>query len=155
VTQTQSAATTAEQVTFVDVGLQLKVLPTINEEGFINMKIRPEVSSVSRTLVTAAGNQIPIVDTSSADTTVMVKDGTTLVIAGLIKDEKIRTEKKFPILADVPILGALFRSRDDRVAKTELVFFLTPTIFSGEQSVGVTGPGLQKGLQREEGKDTE
>lgn len=150
VTQTQTAATTAEQVTFVDVGLQLKVLPTINEDGFVSMKIKPEVSSVSRSLTTAAGNVIPIVDTSSAETTVMVKDGTTLVIAGLMKDEKIGTERKLPVLGDIPVLGALFRSREDRTAKTELVFFLTPMIISGGESVGVAGPGLRKEEEKAE-----
>jgi type II secretory pathway component GspD/PulD (secretin) len=143
VTQTSTAATTAEQVTFVDVGLQLKVLPSINDAGLVTMKIKPEVSSVNRFLTTAAGNVIPIVDTSAAESTVMIKDGNTLVIAGLMKDEKIRTEKKFPILADIPVLGVLFRSRQDRVAKTELVFFLTPTIITGAESVGVT-PGLRR-----------
>jgi type II secretory pathway component GspD/PulD (secretin) len=144
VTSTAVANTTAEQVTFIDVGLQLKVLATVNEDGFVSMKIKPEVSSVTRQLTTAAGNVIPIVDTSSAETTVMVKDGTTLVIAGLIKDEKIGAEKKVPILGDIPVLGALFRSREDRAAKTELVFFLTPMIISGGESVGGTGPGLRK-----------
>ena len=155
VTQTASAATTAEQVTFVDVGLQLKVLPTINEEGFVSMKIKPEVSSVSRFLTTSAGNNVPIIDTSSAETTVMVKDGTTLVIAGLMKDEKVGTERKLPLLGEVPILGALFRSRDDRVAKTELIFFLTPTIISGGESLGVTGIGLRKGEGQKEEPDKE
>src|SRR2546428_95319 len=155
VTQTTSASTTAEQVTFIDVGLQLKVLPTINEEGFVSMKIKPEVSSVSRSLTTAAGNSIPIVDTSSAETTVMVKDGTTLVIAGLMKDEKIGAEKKLPVLGDIPFLGALFRSRDDRRAKTELIFFLTPTISSGVESVGVTGTGTRKQEEKQEEKKEE
>src|SRR2546425_9197157 len=155
VTQTQSAATTAEQVTFIDVGLQLKVLPTINEEGFVSMKIKPEVSSVSRCAITAAGNNIPIIDTSSAETTVMVKDGTTLVIAGLMKDEKVGTEKKLPVLGDIPILGALFRSRDDRRAKTELIFFLTPTIISGGESVGVTGTGTRNQEEQQEEKQEE
>ncbi len=148
VTQTASAA-------IVDVGLQLKVLPTINEEGFVSMKIKPEVSSVTRQLTTAAGNNIPIIDTSSAETSVMVKDGTTLVIAGLMKDEKVGTERKLPLLGEVPILGALFRSRDDRVAKTELIFFLTPTIISGGESVGVTGIGLRKGEGQKEEPDKE
>jgi type II secretory pathway component GspD/PulD (secretin) len=144
VTQTTTAATTAEQVTFVDVGLQLRVTASINDDGFVSMKIKPEVSSVTRELTTAAGNVIPIIDTSSAETTVMVKDGTTLVIAGLMKEDKIATERKFPILADIPILGVLFRSRDDRVAKTELIFFLTPTIISGGESISVRSPELQR-----------
>src|SRR5438128_709660 len=78
-----------------------------------------------------------------------------LVIAGLMKDEKVGTEKRLPLLGEVPILGALFRSRDDRVAKTELIFFLTPTIISGGESVGVTGLGLRKGEGQKEEPDKE
>jgi general secretion pathway protein D len=153
VTQTQQAATTAEQVTFVDVGLQFKVAPTINDEGFVTMKIRPEVSSVTSELRTAAGNVIPIVDTSSAETTVMVKDGNTVVIAGLIKEERTDTARKFPILGDIPILGFFFRSRNDSALKTELLFFLTPTIFSGGESVGVVRPELHKYQEPDEEQD--
>jgi general secretion pathway protein D len=136
VTQTAQAATTAEQITFIDVGLQLKVTPSINGERFVTMKIKPEVSSVNRFLTTASGNQIPIVETSSAETTVMVKDGVTIVIAGLMKDERVLDEKKVPLLGDIPVLGLAFRSREDKVVKTELIFFLTPSIISGAESVG-------------------
>jgi type II secretory pathway component GspD/PulD (secretin) len=136
VTQTAQAATTAEQITFIDVGLQLKVTPSINGDRFVTMKIKPEVSSVTRFLQTGSGNQVPIVETSSAETTVMVKDGVTIVIAGLMKDERVLDEKKVPILGDIPLLGLAFRSREDRVVKTELIFFLTPSIISGEESVG-------------------
>ncbi len=144
VTQTANAATTAEEVTFVDVGIQLKVTPIINRDGFITMKIKPEVSSVSRTLTTALGNEIPIVDTSTAQTTVMVRDGTTIVIAGLMKDEMIDNEEKVPILGDIPIIGFAFRSKEEEVTKSELIIFLTPTIISGQESVAGVGSALGK-----------
>ena len=141
VTQTQQAATTSEEVTFVDVGVSLTVTPTINQEGFVTMKIKPEVSSVTRTLTTASGNQIPIVQTSTAETTVMVKDGVTIIIAGLIEDQSLNTTKKVPILGDIPILGAAFRSKQEEVIKSELVIFLTPSIISGEESVAGIAAG--------------
>ena len=144
VTQTQQAATTAEEISFVDVGVKLKVLASISPDGFVTMKITPEVSSVTRTLTTATGNEIPIVETSVASTTVMVKDGTTIVIAGLMKDETVETEKKVPILGDIPILGWFFRSKDEKVVKNELIFFLTPSIISGEESVSGVGSALGK-----------
>ncbi|MEE8158311.1 MAG: secretin N-terminal domain-containing protein [Dehalococcoidia bacterium] len=140
VTQTQQAATTAEDVTFIDVGVSLTVTPTINREGYVTMKIKPEVSSVTRTLTTASGNQIPIVQTSSAETTVMVKDGVTIIIAGLIEDQTLETHKKVPILGDIPFLGAAFRSKEDEVIKSEIVIFLTPTIISGKDSIASTTP---------------
>jgi len=74
-TQSQASTTTSEDITFIDVGVQLKVTPSINQDGYVTMKIKPEVSSVSRTLTTALGNEIPIVATSTAETTVMVNAG--------------------------------------------------------------------------------
>ncbi len=144
ITQTAQAATTAEEVTFIDVGVQLRVTPSINQEGFITMKIKPEVSSVTSFLTTALGNEIPIVATSSAETTVMVKDGTTIIIAGLMTDSTVDTEKKVPVLGDIPILGLAFRSKDETVVKNELIFFLTPSIISGEESVAGVAPALGK-----------
>lgn len=141
VTQTQTAATTAEEVTFIDVGVSLTVTPTINQEGFVTMKIKPEVSSVTRFLTTGTDNQIPIVQTSTAETTVMVKDGVTIIIAGLIEDQSVNTTKKVPILGDIPILGAAFRSKEEEVIKSELVIFLTPFIISGKESVAGIAAG--------------
>ncbi len=140
VTQAQSTATTAESVQFVDVGVKLYVTPAINELGYITMKIRPEVSSVTSTLKTASGNTIPIVETSEAETKVMVKDGVTLVIGGLMKDETIKNQQRIPLLADIPILGAVFRNTSDRIKKTELVILLTPRIISGEEFVAPSSP---------------
>lgn len=144
VTQTANASTTAEQLTFIDVGIQLKVTPTINQEGYVTMKIRPEVSSVVRTLTTSLGNQVPIVETSTAETTVMVKDGNTIVIAGLIRDTTVKTEKRVPILGSIPLLGFAFRSRDENVVRAEFVFFLTPSIVTGEESIATVVSPLAK-----------
>jgi type II secretory pathway component GspD/PulD (secretin) len=135
VTQTQSASTTAEEIVFIDVGVQLKVTPSINQEGFVTMKIRPEVSAVTDTLVTAAGNSIPIVSTSTAETTVMVQDGRTIVIGGLMQDDIKEDTRKVPILGDIPVLKYMFQSWHEKVDKSELVIFLTPTIISGSESV--------------------
>jgi len=131
-TPASGPTTIAESVNFIDVGVKLFVTPTINEENFITMKIKPEVSSVSGYLTTSQNNKIPIVDTTTAETTVMVKDGVTIVIGGLIKDELIDTVNKIPLLGDIPLLGFMFRNKDKLVKKTELVVFLTPHIISGD-----------------------
>jgi type II secretory pathway component GspD/PulD (secretin) len=136
VTQTQNASTTAEEVVFIDVGVTLKVTPSINQDGFVTMKIRPEISSVTDTLVTAAGNSIPILQTSEAETTVMVQDGRTIVIGGLVQEETKESTKKIPILGDIPILKYMFQNWHEAVDRSEIVIFLTPTIISGSESVG-------------------
>lgn len=132
----QTTSTTAEEVQFIDVGIQLNVTPKINAEGFVTMKIKPEVSSVVRTLTTPSGNKIPIVDTSTAETNVMVEDGSTVIIGGLRRNEQQDTDKQLPYLGHVPIVGpALFKQRDQNHAKAELVVFITPHIVGGDKLV--------------------
>lgn len=135
VVQGESTTTTAESVQFVDVGVKLYVTPTINKDGFITMKIRPEVSSAATSYTTAQGNTIPIVDTSEAETSVIVKDGITIVMGGLMKNENSKTVNKIPFLGEIPFIGALFRRTEDSITKTELVIFLTPHIISGDENL--------------------
>jgi TonB family protein len=127
---------TAQSVNFVDTGIQLSVTPTINRDGFVIMNIKPEISDSTRVDLTADGQvtQVPIVSTSEAGTTVMVKDGVTIIIGGLRKDKREKTVKKIPILGDIPGLGFLLRNTSDSVTKTDLVILLTPHIISGERS---------------------
>src|SRR3989338_6409013 len=131
-TPSSGPTTTAESVNFIDVGVKLYVTPTIHDDGFVTIKIKPEVSSVTSNLTTSNNNTIPVVETSEAETTVMVKNGVSIVIGGLIKEEKIKSTKKVPFLGDIPVMGFAFRSQDDEVSKTEIVIFLTPTIITGD-----------------------
>lgn len=131
-----STTTQAEDVEFIDVGIQLAVTPTINRDGFVTMKIKPEVSSVVRTLTTPTGNEIPIVDTSTAETNVMVQDGSTIIIGGLRKNEKKNSDKQVPYLGNVPGIGTLLFKKTDRDdVLTELVVFITPHIVAGNELV--------------------
>jgi len=132
----QSTETTAEAIEFIDVGILLEVTPRINQDGFVTMSIKPEVSDKVDTLVTKQGTEVPIVGTATAETTVMVQDGMTLVIGGLRKNEKQYTDKGVPYLNQIPILGSIFfkqRDRDDEL--TEHVVFITPHIVKGDELV--------------------
>jgi len=133
---TTSPNVTSQSVNFVDTGIQLKVTPIISREGFVTMKIKPEVSDSTRTDIISQDQttQVPIVTTSEAETTVMVKDGVTIVIGGLRKDKRTKTVKKIPVLGDIPGLGFLFRSTDDKTETDDLIILLTPHIMSGEKS---------------------
>jgi len=131
-TPSTGSPTTAESVNFIEVGVKLYVTPTIHNDGFITMQIKPEVSSVTSNVTTSNNNTIPVVETSEAETNVLVKNGVTIVIGGLIKEEKIKTTKKVPLLGDIPLLKVAFQSEHDYVKKTEIVIFLTPTIISGD-----------------------
>lgn len=137
--------TVAEQVTFIDVGVLLSVVPSINDEGFITLKVKAEVSAVIKTLITPTKNEIPIVDTSLAETTVMTKDGSTVVIGGLRKETEISNSQQTPFLGSIPFLGNLFKSRSHAKGRTELLILLTPKIISGDYLVtGVSGKGTEK-----------
>jgi len=131
-TPASGPATTAETVSFIEVGVKLFVTPTIHGDGYITMKIRPEVSSAAKTLKTSTNNEIPIVETSQAETTVTVKDNATIVIGGLIKEQDSKTINKVPLLGDLPFLGFAFRNESKSKEKTEIVIFLTPKIVSGD-----------------------
>jgi len=136
--QSQGEATTitAESVQFIDVGLKLVVVPTIGSDGFITMKIKPEVSSVKDTLTTTAGSVVPIVQTSQSETVVKVKDGHTLIIGGLLKQEDTDDSSGLPKLSRMPFLGHLFGSKTKESKRTELVIFITPTIITGASNIG-------------------
>lgn len=133
ITQSDGTTTTADNVQFVDVGVRLSVTPSINEDGYITMKIKPEVSSAptSLQLTNADGSvrtSVPIVTTSEAETVLSVKDGTTIIMAGLMKDTRKDNTDKIPVLGDIPVLGHVFKSKGQEQSKTELVIFLTPYI---------------------------
>ncbi len=141
-TSGSTTTTTAEDVNFVDVGIQLSVTPTINSDGFITMKIKPEVSSVVDVLITPSGNQIPIIDTSLAETTVMVENDATIIIGGLRRNEETESSKRIPILGDIPWLGKLFRSQTKQEEHSELLVMITPHIVDGSMlTTGEVDPG--------------
>jgi hypothetical protein len=97
------------------------------------MKIKPEVSSQNGTYTYGTpATTVPVVETTQAETSVTIKDGMTIIIGGLIKDQRIKTVNKIPLLGDIPMFGALFSKTDDQVVKQELVIFLTPHIITGE-----------------------
>jgi type II secretory pathway component GspD/PulD (secretin) len=141
--QSQSSAgptITAENVQFIDVGVKLNVVPVINTDGFITMKIKPEISSVKDWLRTAAGTTVPIVNTSEAETVVKVKDGAMIMIAGLMKDTRTDDVKGIPPFAKIPWLGFIFGNRTADTKREEIIVFITPHIITGEAIVPGTEP---------------
>lgn len=126
--RTQTTTGTTETTKFIDVGITLRVLPSINSDGYITMGVHPEVSSVSALL--DAG---PRITTREADTTVRIKEGETIIIAGLIKQEDNRTRSGIPILGQLPVLEYIFGSRSKDQTQTELAVFITPRILRSRE----------------------
>ncbi|MDD3627869.1 MAG: type IV pilus secretin PilQ [bacterium] len=106
-----------------NVGTVINVTPQINFDNKIIMKIKPEVSSIAGQVSTG-----PLIDTSYVDTKIMVNDGDTAVIGGLIKDEVTTTEGAVPFFKDLPFIGNLFKSKDKNKDKIEILVFVTPKI---------------------------
>ncbi len=108
-----------------DIGITLKVKPQINEGYSIKMEIEQEVSSIGSTSQSTADI---VTNTRSIKTTVLVEDGQTLVLGGLIDDTLRDTQEKVPLLGDIPFIGRLFQFRNTVKTKQNLMVFLHPTI---------------------------
>ncbi len=107
------------------IGIKLSVTPHINTGNRITMDVHPEVSDLASQATVQGGI---IINTTMADTRVMVNDGETAVIGGLIRSNESTTKRGIPILMDVPLLGNLFRSNSTTKQKRELLIFVTPKI---------------------------
>jgi pilus assembly protein CpaC len=114
-----------------EFGVGLRFTPTVLSGGRINLRVAPEVSELSRDGIgITAGNTmgtaiLPVITTRRASTTVQLYDGQSFAIGGLIKNNLVTNLKGLPVLGEVPILGALFRSTDYQQDRTELVFVIT------------------------------
>ena len=108
-----------------DVGLTLAITPQINEGDNIQLKIRQESSTIG---AGSAGAVDLITNKRTLETTVMVDDGDILVLGGLIDDNVSQSEQKIPLLGDIPVLGALFRSTTVNKSKQNLMIFIRPRI---------------------------
>ena len=123
-----------------ELGILLSVTPQINPEGFIVVQLDPEVSAFSTwdTFTTSGGTiQAPRYTTRKASTQVMVKDGETIVIGGLIREQLVDRVYKIPILGDIPIVGLLFKKKEKEVDTTDLLFFITVNIVKPESAATV------------------
>jgi type II secretory pathway component GspD/PulD (secretin) len=125
------AAAPTQTVQREEVGIKLSITPLINADGYITVRIRPEVSSVTSFRGTA--NDLPVVSTRQAETTVRLKDGSSVIIGGLLSEERTTNRTKVPLLGDIPLLGALFRHENIVTSKRDLVIEVTPRLLPDPQ----------------------
>jgi pilus assembly protein CpaC len=118
----------AVSIQWKEFGVRLKFTPTIAGDT-IRLKVRPEVSSLDfNNGVTLSGFRIPSLITRYAETDVELRDGQSFAIAGLMHNTSQENGSKVPILGDIPILGALFKSKSDTKEQTELMVIITPQL---------------------------
>jgi type II secretion system protein D len=126
-------------IQYQQIGIILNVIPRINPDGFVKLTVAPEISSISDASVDISpGVKAIIINSRSAETTVTVQDGHTIVIGGLITTKDNNTEDKVPFLGDIPLLGWLFKSTRVSKDRTELLIILTPTVIRNVQEADAT-----------------
>lgn len=140
VSQTQALATAIattgttgviSSVQYLDTGIMLSVTPHINAGGLVTMEISQEVSNASKTVT--SGIDSPTISKRSAQSTVTVQAGETMVLGGLISDKKSDASSGLPYLSEIPVLGALFGAQNKKDDRTELVMLITPKLVANSQ----------------------
>lgn len=116
-------------IVFEEFGVKLRFTPTITRSGAVRLKLEPEVSSLDfANGLTISGFEIPTILTRKASTEVELRENQFLVIAGLLDNSLTDNVTKIPILGDIPILGAFFRSKDVQQRRTELLVLISPKL---------------------------
>ncbi len=128
-----SADGAVQQVEFLESGTTLKFRPFVCKNGYIRMEINPEQST--GTVEVSGDFVLPSKDTTQVMTNIMVKDGKTIVIGGLFKDDVSQAHSQVPVLGDLPIVGAAFRQVKDTVTRKELIILITPHIIEDPEEI--------------------
>jgi len=124
----ESSSSGATTISFKKAVLSLKVTPQVTPDNRVVLDLVVKKDSVGQIIVGGAGQQVPSIDTRTITTSVIVNDGQTVVLGGILETERRETEKKVPYLGDVPILGRLFKTNSKTNNKDELLIFVTPKI---------------------------
>jgi type II secretory pathway component GspD/PulD (secretin) len=141
-------------VQYKDIGIILKVKPQVNDSGLVSMEITQEVSSLGNS-ITIGSDSAPTLNKTEASTNLVAQDGQTIIIGGLIRDDKSKNTSGIPFLSKIPLIGWLFGDWSDVDSRTELVILLTPRVIRTQaEAAGVTNDyvnkykGMDKDLQQ-------
>ncbi len=126
--------TVIKQYEYKDVGITLEITPHVSQSGLVRLQIDSEFTKLIDS-VTAASSDTPTTAKRSAQTVVTMDSGNTVVIGGLIRDDKTRVVNQIPLIGDVPVVGNLFRWQRDRVQKTNLLIFITPHVMTDPEQL--------------------
>jgi general secretion pathway protein D len=119
---------------YKDVGISLEITPHISQGGLVRLEIDSEFTKLIED-VTSTSTDTPTTAKRQAQTVVSMNSGSTVVIGGLIRDDKVTIEKKIPLVGDVPLVGNLFKFKRDRLQKTNLLIFITPHVMSSQKDL--------------------
>jgi len=120
----QTETSTVQTVEFLEVGTSLVFRPFVSDDGYIRLEIKPKNSDG----LVSATTGLPEESTTEVTTNIIVRDGHTVVIGGLIEKSMATSVSQVPLLGSIPVIGALFRSESQREQKSEIIILLTPRI---------------------------
>ena len=135
--------TVIKEYKYQNVGITMEITPHISQGGLIRLEIKSEFTKLIED-VTSLAIDTPSTATREAETIVSMNSGSTVVIGGLIRDDKITVETKVPLIADIPLIGGLFRFKKDQLQKTNLLIFITPHIMSSQEDMEQITEGRRK-----------
>ncbi len=124
-TGVSTGVTTSNEVQYRKTGIILKVKPQINDDGIVNMTVKQEVSALG---AERTAEKLPSFKQRVIDTSLVVRDGTAVIMGGLIQTSNNNSNEGIPLLKDVPVLGKLFQSQNSTRTRTELVVIIVPQI---------------------------
>ncbi len=128
----------------IPVGIVLDVTPQVGQDRVITLNVHPTISDILRIATSPNEDTQPVLAVRELDTVGHVRDGETLIIAGLIEEGERNISSGVPFLMDLPLLGALFRSTDKQKTSTELVMLLTPVIMDGQRAQAEAAAAAQR-----------
>lgn len=132
-----------ETVQYREVGTVLGILPTINEDGYVNLSVAQEVSSATAETLFGA----PVISTREAETQLLARNGQTVVMGGLVDQQVNQVHTGIPLLKDIPLLGYLFSSRSESIGSSELFLFLTPYIVATDDDADLLREFIEEGRE--------
>lgn len=141
VSTTQTSTSTTQSVSFLEVGAQLRLRPFISDDGMIRLEIHPELSTGE--VRVEGGFTLPNKDVTQVTTNIMVPDGCTLVIGGLMRDQLSTSTSQVPFMGSLPVVGFLFRRKNERIERRELLVLVTPHVITPPE---MCREGSQRGL---------
>jgi general secretion pathway protein D len=137
------AAVRDQVVQYRDVGTSLSIVPTINEEGYVNLQVAQEVSTATSETQFGA----PVISTREASTHLFIRDGHTAVLGGLIDRQDSRSRSGVPLLKDIPLVGMLFGTTQRNFSQSELFLFITPHVITSDDDTARLRGDLQRGTE--------
>lgn len=152
-TNNNNGATPYTSIERKDVGITLRVLPRVNAGDTIRLEVSQEASTIAQTQLAQAADLIT--NRRAINTTVLADNGRTIVLGGLISDDYIRSRSQVPILGDIPLVGELFKSRQEARQKRTLFIFLKPTILRDPDATAAAAAERYQRLRGIEAATTE